>query len=590
MWQFAQWILVLCHGLILNGDISLASNPPSGDRVGRDVGLIGHWKLVVDARDYSGNENHGRYMTLAGHPGEPNALNTFVEVPNSERLKLGTGDFTVSVWIRTGAALDDAMGDLVNKYDPARRSGFNLTMSANGSGYNSSSNTRHLFFGTDNDTPGEWTDCGRPGGKSHSSDALTVFNGELYAGTTDGPSIEDWCHVYRYRGGTEWEDCGRVGSGRTRGVYALIVHDGSLYAATSASHGPQPATMDFGRVYRYRGGTGWEDLGEPGENYRLNSLATFNGKLYVTGFNIGSVPGHCYVYDGDGHWHVTGEFDGWPHTLAVHAGKLYTAYPKGEVFAFDGRTWDNLGNPFGSIDECNQIHSLGIYRGELFAGTWPKGRIATLRDGKWMDRGRPGDATEVIALAVYNGSFYTGTIPRAEVFRLDGSEWKSIRQLFAPPGFEPVPVGSKDWDRVSDWSRASSLTVFQGKLFASTGTCHRTMIDPPLADENRGKVYSYRTGECVSFDRELGFGWRCVVAVRHLGELQLFVDGELAAASKSDRTLLDLTNDAPLRIGFGEHARFGGTIRDVRLYDRALEADALRRLYESTRVNDVDRR
>ena len=35
-------------------------------------------------------------------------------------------------------------------------------------------------------------------------------------------------------GGQDWEDCGRVGNHRTRGVFALVVHDGALYAATVA--------------------------------------------------------------------------------------------------------------------------------------------------------------------------------------------------------------------------------------------------------------------------------------------------------------------------------------------------------------------
>ncbi len=114
-----------------------------------------------------------------------------------------------------------------------------------------------------------------------------------------------------------------------------------------------------------------------------SQIASYKGKLYVCGFNIGPVPGHCYVYEGDKRWRECGQFDGWPHVLAVHDGKLYTAYPKGEVFAYDGSRWDNLGNPFGSLKECNQIHSLGVFRGELHAGTWPMGKVAVLRKGKW---------------------------------------------------------------------------------------------------------------------------------------------------------------------------------------------------------------
>src|SRR5262249_51548291 len=152
--------------------------------------------------------------------------------------------------------------------------------------------------------------------------------------------------------------------------------------------------------------------------------------------------------------------------------------------------------------------SLGVYRGELYIGSWPKGKVAVLRDGKWVDLGRLGDATEVIGLANYNGSFYAGTIPRAEVFRFDGPEkWTSIRRLFNPPRFEPVPVGSGAKE-VQDWSRASSLAVYQGKMFVSTATCYRTNIESALPKEIRGKVYSFATGSVVSYDEDLGAGWK----------------------------------------------------------------------------------
>ena len=97
-----------------------------------------------------------------------------------------------------------------------------------------------VAFGVDDGKISTWQDCGRPGGVTQNSDALTAFDGSLYAGVCDAPKEEDWAHVFRYKGGKEWEDCGRVGTGKTRGVYALVVHGGALYAATSASHGSQP--------------------------------------------------------------------------------------------------------------------------------------------------------------------------------------------------------------------------------------------------------------------------------------------------------------------------------------------------------------
>jgi hypothetical protein len=356
----------------------------------------------------------------------------------------------------------------------------------------------------------------------------------------------------------------------------MVVHDGELYAATSASHGGQPPEMSFGHVYQYRGDGNWEDIGQPGENYRLNSLASYKGKLYVTGFNIGPQPGHVYVYEGNSRWTPCGEFNGWPHALAVHSGKLFTAYPQGEVYTYDGTRWENLGNPFGSFDECNQIHSMGVYRGDLYIGSWPKGKVAVWRDNKWVDQGRLGDATEVIGLAVYNGSLYAGTIPRAELFRCDEpGKWSSVRRLFDPPGFEPVPVGSGA-KAVQDWTRASSLCVFQGKLFVSTATCYRTMIDPPESNGMRGNVFAYRAGNCLSVDHDLGDGWRHVAAVRRGKQLRLYIDGQLATNVTSEAAPLDISSDSPLQIGFGPQGYFDGRLREVRLYDRALSEEAVK--------------
>lgn len=543
-------------------------------------GLVGYWKLQGDCRDHSGAGNDGRNHHVHLASSEFTGRDSYIEVPSSSSLDFGSGDFTVSAWLHTDKGVEDSLGDIVTKFDPSIRKGFNFTLNASNPGYNSQSDARHLYFGVDDGTQGEWIDCGRPSGKTHISDALTVYKGALYAGTTDGPDLADWAHVFRYQGGETWEDLGRLGNGKTRGVYAMVVHDGQLYAGTSSSHGGQPPEMGFGRVYRYRGDHDWEDIGQPGAHYRLNALASYRGKLYVAAFNIGDPAGYVYVYEENGDWRQCGEFPGAPHALAVHDGRLFTAYPKGEVYAYDGSTWENLGNPLGSFDQCNQIHSLGVYRGELYIGSWPKGKVAVWRDGHWVDLGQLGDATEVIALTTYNGALYAGSIARAEVFRFDGpNKWTSLRRLFDFPGFEPVPVGSGAKE-VEDWTRASSLTVFDGKLYSSTATCYRTMMTTPRPSETRGKVYSYAAGAGVSLDEDLGSGWKHVAAVHRGSTFELFVDGKSTASSQADGDLLDVSNGAPLLIGFGQQSHFRGKIREVRLHNRALSEDELKVLQQ----------
>jgi hypothetical protein len=555
--------------------------------VAADSGLIGYWPLRGDCRDHSGHgldgANHGVDLKTAEFDGRGD----YIEIPDGPALKLGYGDFSVSAEVFTNDGIDDCFGDILSKYDAGLRRGFNLTLVSNTSGYNSESDQRQLFFGLDNAADGHWIDCGRPGGKTNSTDALTVFNGDLYVGTVDAPDSADWAHVFRSRGDKNWEDCGRVGKGRTRGVYAMIVHNGGLYAATAGPHGGLHANAsdeDFGRVYRYAGGKQWEDIGQPGDHYRINSLASFRGKLYAISINTyGATGGGVYVYEGGQKWSQCGDF-GRPHTSGIHDGRLYAAFPQGKVFEYDGKTWEDLGNPFNSLAMCDQVHSNGVYRGEMYFGTWPFGKVAVRRNEKWVDVGRLGDATEIVDLTVYNGSLYGGSIPRAEVFRFDGPQkWTSVGRLFDPPNFKLVPVGSHATE-VQDWTRASSLTVYQGKLFSSTATCYRAQISPPTGpDDIRGKVFCFQTGTGVSLDRDMGPGWKKIAAVRKGRSLMLYVDNKLAARTEAGASEIDASCSAPLRIGFGSQSYFHGNIRDLRLYSRALNEDDIRQLDESSR-------
>jgi hypothetical protein len=70
----------------------------------------------------------------------------------------------------------------------------------------------------------------------------------------------------------------------------------------------------------------------------------------------------------------------------------------------------------------------------------------------------------------------------------------------------------------------------------------------------------------------LGAGWKYIAAVRRGKELQLFINGALAASRSSDGAVLNTACDAPLRIGFGPQGYFDGKMRDIRIYDRALSA------------------
>jgi hypothetical protein len=112
------------------------------------------------------------------------------------------------------------------------------------------------------------------------------------------------------------------------------------------------------------------------------------------------------------------------------------------------------------------------------------------------------------------------------------------------------------------------MAVFQGRLFGGTLPS--------------GHVYSLEAGKNVTYDHELRPGWRHLVAVRSGDRLRLCVDGkQVSASTPFTPSDYDLSNDQPMKIGFGQHDHYNGRIRDLRIYGRALsdaEVEALCRL------------
>ena len=103
---------------------------------------------------------------LSLHAAEP-AAQTWTQVdqslviPADKAPKLGTSDFSVSVWAKADVT-DRVTGDLVSQYDAKKRRGFHLTLKCNPGNTSNQANWRHLQFGIDDDKPSAWRDCGRP--------------------------------------------------------------------------------------------------------------------------------------------------------------------------------------------------------------------------------------------------------------------------------------------------------------------------------------------------------------------------------------------------------------------------------------------
>lgn len=518
-----------------------------------DEGLIGHWKFSGDANDSSGLGNHGKAiavdLTASGPGGTPggaarfDGMASYVEVPADPRLGLGTGDFTLAVWAHTEGALDDVLGDLVSKYDPATRRGLNWGLRSGAGTTNSQSNDRNLQFGIDAGTEPAWSDVGRPGNAVYVM-AMAVHDGALYVGTCEAGAGETG-HVYRYDGGSSWVDCGSPD--RSNAVTSLAVHDGKLYAGTgryrlAGSSLPESTNANLGgKVFRYDGEGAWADCGRLTDAEAVGGLVVFRGDLYASSLYK---PAGFFRYRGGDSW----ERGPLPEdgrrvvALGVFNGYLYaTSYDSCSVARFDGTNWE----PLAVLEPTGQTYSFEVHRGELFVGTWPNGQVFRFDQGRrWVSAGRLGSELEVMGMAVHNGKLYAGTLPLAEVYRLEGdARWTRTAQLDLTPEVR--------------YRRAWSMAVFGGRLFCGTLPS--------------GRVHALTVGRSVSHDRPLGPGWRHLTAVRRGGRLSLHVDGKtVATSSPSDAAPLDLTNQEPLRIGLGAHDHFRGSLSDLRLYNRAL--------------------
>jgi hypothetical protein len=203
------------------------------------------------------------------------------------------------------------------------------------------------------------------------------------------------------------------------------------------------------------------------------------------------------------------------------------------------------------------MYSFVAYEGKLHFGNWPTGSTYSydVAGNIWTSVGRLGRELEVMGISVYNGKLYGGTLPLGKVYRYDGERnWTFTGRLDHTPN--------------TAYRRIWSMAVFQGKLFAGTLPA--------------GHVYSFEAGKSATHDYELSSGWRHIAAVKSGNLLNLYVDGKLVTTSTPfDPADYNLSNSAPLKIGFGQHDYFNGRMRDLRIHARALDAETIQALAQS---------
>lgn len=518
-------------------------------------GLIAHFPFSTDFEDRAGAglkvRNHGVRLEPAGDgplPGPAarfNGADAFLEIEDHPAFQLGRDDFSVAAWIRTDGIAGDVVGDILGKYDPAARRGFHLGVVSHAGVVGTQSNYRNLHFGIDDGKQDPaWIDCGRPG-ECQSVPALAVHEGALYAGTFEGQAGGAG-RVHRYLGEGRWLDCGAPD--RCNAVSALAVYGGRLYCGTGRYDAagsrlpPSPNAAPGGRLFRYEGERRWTDCGRVGDAGDLvMALTVFRGHLYAAHLYHPGV----WRLDGERGWSCVGLQNQRLIALTVFRDQLIGFANGGanQRYLGDGQ-WESLGQPPGST----QTYAGVAYRGELYAGTWPLGQVFRHAGGQgWALAGQwVGYEKEVMGMNVYNGKLYCGTLPSADIYRFDAPDaWSRVGQL----------------DRTPDaiLRRAWSLCVHDGRLYSGTLPS--------------GHVFSFEAGKMATHDRVLPAGWRHVAAVKDGDFLRVYLDGAPVAASAEFRPGdYSLSNGEPLRIGWGPTDYFRGSMRDVRIYRRALSA------------------
>ena len=504
-------------------------------------------------------------------------------VDDGPRIDLD-GDFSLSLWIDVPEHRAGAAGGLAARFDPETRTGFSLSAISSAGGYNGPGDELRISFGLDAGTEPRWVDCGRPSATANHVTSLTVFEGRLHTGSTDGRTEADFAHVFRHAGGTDWEDLGQVSPNGDHGVGPLVVHRDALYAATCNYDWTRVTYLSHPpcRVFRYEAPGAWVDCGQPGTSKRLFAMASFAGDLYVVGDDF-----TVHVYRGEQRWELAERLPTFAHPMSVHGGQLVigTWENPPTVLRFDGGAWHDLGNPLAEVRGATQVHSLTTFAGAIHVGTWPLGKVSAYdeRQSRWLDLGRMGDSTEVNALTAYNGMLYAGALPRAEVFRYDpGSAWTSLRRFHSPPGWEPVSVEDMerppDGDlRMRDWARVTSLTEHDGQLFGSVTSCTSSVIDAPA--DVRGSVHAMRTGIVATTASSLRPGRHHVVAIREGDRASVLVDGRVAASAHGELPR-SLRTSAPMEVGSGPSGPYAAGVSDFAAFDRALTASEVARLGE----------
>lgn len=237
--------------------------------------------------------------------------------------------------------------------------------------------------------------------------SLGIFQNKLYAGTWSNGQ------VFVTDDGVLWSlSTGSVGGEGF--CFTLEEFNGALYSGVGISH------TSF-HINKFDG-VSWISHTALTNTRGVRALKVYNGKLYAAtegSYPVG-VKGQVYVYDGIA-WSLSKDFapNNPVQCLEVFNNKLYAGTDdSAQLGVFDGATW-STSTPFGA---ATSVYTLKVYNGKLYAGT-DNNRIFVSDDGiTWLESNIFTE-TQVRSLEIYSGKLYAGVNSGGKVYVFDGSMW-----------------------------------------------------------------------------------------------------------------------------------------------------------------------
>jgi hypothetical protein len=256
--------------------------------------------------------------------------------------------------------------------------------------------------------------------------ALAEFNGNLIAGGEFTNAGGNPAYAIAEWNGTNWLNLGsgmnRYDRNKNAAIYALTVYNGELYAGGDIdSAGGQHVNY----IAKWNGSS-WAPVGF-GTNGIVQAMVVYNGELYVGGFftSAGGNPVNNIAKWNGTSWATVGTGTATSiSTLSVYGNKLIAGNAVNQIGVeqWDGTSWNPLGAGIGPSANYPVVYAATPYGGSLVvggsfttAGAANVSNVALWDSTNWYSVGNGsapglihGPSGPVYALTVYNGILYAG--------------------------------------------------------------------------------------------------------------------------------------------------------------------------------------